>query len=783
MSFTFSSKAAYFSKLPYLITQPNGQKIDCFVSGDEFFNWLHDANDYTIIQSSNGYYYYATYDANSVVVPSSYLVNAVNPEALGLIKNVKISEKEYKQRVSDFFKYTDKSVKAPHAGALNNIAVYIRFSDDTEFTNLRQVYETKLNATTGKSLFSYYHEVSYNALNINTTHYPICPLTSSLSYQDSHPRAYYQPYNATSNPIGYTEPERTEREHTLLVNAINFIASSVPIGLNIDGDNDGKVDNVCFIIKGGNGAWANLLWAHRWSLYSQTVNINGKRVYDYTFQPESQVDVQTLCHEMFHALGAPDLYHYSYDGFVPAGAWDLMESGFGHMGAFMKYKYAAQTWITDIPEITTAGTYTLKPLASSTNNCYKIFSPNSPTEYFVLEYRKKEGVFESSIPGSGLLIYRINTVAGDGNAQGPPDEVYIYRPGGTPTINGSISAAVFSKNSSRTLFNNLTNPSCFFSDGSLADIDIYDIGTTDTTISFKVGFNQKPHSNYKANDTTIKELESVNFTNLTSGNPTSCFWDFGNGITSTEFNPQNIIYSEAGTYIVTLISSNAIGSDTIIKENYINVSPSMLNCSDAVFVFANIPYNGNTSLGHSNVNKYNCKTWSENGPEVVHTITTNSIGDISAALSNINVDLDIFLLSNCKENSCFVAGSNSLTYTNAPVGTYFIVVDGNSAGSYTLTISYPSNSIKELNKNNYFTLLPNPNNGVFILKINNSGKITDNAILNIYSSLGKFVYNESISQSEQEKNINLTSLSDGIYFVKLILKNGEIHTDKFIIKK
>jgi len=232
-----------------------------------------------------------------------------------------------------------------------------------------------------------------------------------------------------------------------------------------------------------------------------------------------------------------------------------------------------------------------------------------------------------------------------------------------------------------------------------------------------------------------------------------------------------------------LISSNAIGSDTIIKENYINVSPSMLNCSDAVFVFANIPYNGNTSLGHSNVNKYNCKTWSENGPEVVHTITTNSIGDISAALSNINVDLDIFLLSNCKENSCFVAGSNSLTYTNAPVGTYFIVVDGNSAGSYTLTISYPSNSIKELNKNNYFTLLPNPNNGVFILKINNSGKITDNAILNIYSSLGKFVYNESISQSEQEKNINLTSLSDGIYFVKLILKNGEIHTDKFIIKK
>ena len=48
-----------------------------------------------------------------------------------------------------------------------------------------------------------------------------------------------------------------------------------------------------------------------------------------------------------------------------------------------------------------------------------------------LEYRRKQGLYEVNTPGvdNGLLVYRINTCCG-GNADGPPDEVYIYRPGG-----------------------------------------------------------------------------------------------------------------------------------------------------------------------------------------------------------------------------------------------------------------------------------------------------------------------------------------------------------------
>ncbi len=77
------------------------------------------------------------------------------------------------------------------------------------------------------------------------------------------------------------------------------------------------------------------------------------------------------------------------------------------MGCYMKYKYGH--WLTSIPVLTTPGTYSLNPLTSSTNNCFKIASPNSATEFFVVEYRRPgTSVFEASLPGTGMLVYRIN---------------------------------------------------------------------------------------------------------------------------------------------------------------------------------------------------------------------------------------------------------------------------------------------------------------------------------------------------------------------------------------
>lgn len=73
---------------------------------------------------------------------------------------------------------------------------------------------------------------------------------------------------------------------------------------------------------------------------------------------------------------------------------------------------------------------------------------------------------------------------------------------------------------------------------------------------------------------------SVNFTDLSVGNPTSWSWTFtgGSPSTSTAQNPTGIVYNTAGTYTVTLTASGTNGTDTETKTNYINVVVAPTYC-------------------------------------------------------------------------------------------------------------------------------------------------------------------------------------------------------------
>lgn len=491
--------AAYLRNVPQTLTQPNGQVLRCFASGDENFHWLHDADGYPITQDPNtGYFVYAV-QVNDELSPTAYIPGTVSPQSIGLQRGVRVTrEKLETRRVRIFGSLSERMALArpmPTTGSISNIVIFIRFSDDPEFTDLVSTYEAMLNSPTAgyNSMYNYYREVSYNALSIDTTFYPTPSGSTVLSYQDFYLRNYYRPYNSITNPAGYVnEADRTAREMLLLKNAVDAVSSQVPAGLDIDADDDGEVDNVCFVVYGSPDGWDALLWPHMWQLYppAYATYINSKQVWTFNLHMQTSLasdGVGLLCHEMFHSLGAPDLYHYSYDGIDPVSSWDLMELNQNppqHMGAYMKYRYG--DWIASIPEITTSGTYTLNPLTSATGNCYKIRSPNSAAQYFVLEYRRDTGTFESSVPGSGLLVYRINTACdGVGNQDGPPDEVYIYRPGGTTTLNGTLGSAYFSSGVGRTVINDSTNPSGFLANGSAGGLSISNVGSAGTTISFQ----------------------------------------------------------------------------------------------------------------------------------------------------------------------------------------------------------------------------------------------------------------------------------------------------------
>ena len=482
-------QSAYIRAIPVKVVQPGGDTLRCFASGDEHYNWLHDAQGFTIMRNAQtGYYEYVILKQQTLVC-TGVIAGRADPASLGIPRYALASPRKRELIRSQALAKQASAAAAPTIGTFQNLVVFVRFSDQPEFTDPPSYYSELYNGTSpsSTSLLKYYQEVSYNQLTINSSFFPAPAQGSIVSYQDSHPQAYYMPYNAATNPTGYLDADRTTREDALLLSAVNGVKAQVPDSLNIDANNDGYIDNISFIIEGGTTAWASLLWPHQGWLPGGVVR--GKATGSYNLQIQDFIALEgssVLCHEMFHTLGAPDLYHYAYDGMEPVGSWDLMSYNTSppqHMGAYMKFRYGH--WIPALPEISAHGTYTLQPLQSPAGNCYMIRSQGSANEYYVVEYRKLGGVFETQIPGNGLLVYRINTLAdGQGNGGGPPDEVYIYRQGGTDSVDGDYTTARFSAGSGRTQINDHTDPSGFLSDGSPGGLDISGIGSAGATISF-----------------------------------------------------------------------------------------------------------------------------------------------------------------------------------------------------------------------------------------------------------------------------------------------------------
>jgi PKD repeat protein len=66
----------------------------------------------------------------------------------------------------------------------------------------------------------------------------------------------------------------------------------------------------------------------------------------------------------------------------------------------------------------------------------------------------------------------------------------------------------------------------------------------------------------------------VHFTDLSSNNPTSWKWDFGDGTSSSEQNPRHI-YQYEGSYNVRLTATNQYGSDTAFKSGSLPTGTSV----------------------------------------------------------------------------------------------------------------------------------------------------------------------------------------------------------------
>ena len=92
-----------------------------------------------------------------------------------------------------------------------------------------------------------------------------------------------------------------------------------------------------------------------------------------------------------------------------------------------------------------------------------------------------------------------------------------------------------------------------------------------STGQFATGGGTGPTAAFTASPTSAATGTNISFTDSSTGTPTTWAWTFGDGATSSSQNPQHP-YSAAGPYTVSLTVTNANGSNTLTRTNYITIS-------------------------------------------------------------------------------------------------------------------------------------------------------------------------------------------------------------------
>lgn len=481
--FALNANAAYQRNVPQSLIQPNGDTLYCYASGDEFFNYLHDKEDYTIVQNPLTSYYVYAMQSGDDIAASEYIVGKVDPASVGLTPGILISPEKWQERRNkqlcrlkavERIK-TKKPVRSRSVVAgdrkpnFTNLVVFLRFKGEAEFTtSLDSIAQIFNNSTPGaNSLYNYFQNASYGQLSVSSTFYPTQNGDKIVSYEDTKPIGYFLPWSL-NNPTGYGGfDDMMQREYDLVVRAIKYLDSNnmIPQDLDLDlHDADGWVDNVCFIINSSH-VRGGILWPH--NAVSDDVRIGdlSRRVVNYFIMPKQshKFQLSVLCHEFQHTLTFPDLYHAhrAFD-LLPVDVWDLMGYEIEHIPqqstVWAKHRYGK--WVDEPELLIYPGTYSLHSVGSGSKDklAYKIAS-RDPNQFFVIEYRNNANQFDK-IGNSGVLIYRVDkrfNGNSEYNGKDKFDELYIFRTGGTISDNGSINEALFGL-SGRTTFGPETNP-------------------------------------------------------------------------------------------------------------------------------------------------------------------------------------------------------------------------------------------------------------------------------------------------------------------------------------
>jgi M6 family metalloprotease-like protein len=262
--------------------------------------------------------------------------------------------------------------------------VLVQFSDLSFTKGTAEAYEGFFN-TEAISVQQYFKDQS--AEQFDPQFKVIGPVTLSQTY------AYYGQNAGSKRDVNIT---------TFYKDALAAAQEVYSDWSRFDNNGDGKIDMVLFIFAGPgeneSGVTEDAIWPKE-SVSSLTVG-------DVTFASyavccelyqEKMDGIGTVCHELGHALGLPDLYDTG-NNYFGMDYWDVMADGcYNYNGfrpcGFSSYEKEFMEWntLTKLNPETDAGIYTLLPLSEGGVG-YKIMSPSGDeNEYYILENRQNTG--------------------------------------------------------------------------------------------------------------------------------------------------------------------------------------------------------------------------------------------------------------------------------------------------------------------------------------------------------------------------------------------------------
>ncbi len=411
----------------HTFTQSDGTTIVLELQGDEFHHSWVTGDGLTVNQADNGDFFYAT-AGRSTAVMAHDVADRSATEAAFVTANASEMTMLAKYENNPMAKIRRGAAaggpkkaltQVPHEGVVYVPIILVEYKDKKMANDTATIIDHYIRSTPYNA-HKYFVDQSNGKFDPQFEFYG--------TYTLSQNRSYYGGNDSGGNDkgLGYMVSEAVDSAQ----------AEGRVDWSRYDNDGDGECDVVILIYAGGGeaqNAGSNTVWPCQWELDEALAYGygDGPRTYGDIYinkfavfneihgsnDNSSTLDgIGTFCHEFGHCLGLPDFYDTRYGGHAGTGDYDIMCSGSYANDGYTPVGYTAyekyfEGWVTPVePEVDTQYTLPIWNLgADSTDVTVKVTSPINSDEYYLLNYRTKQG-WDSYFPEEGVFVEHVSYI-------------------------------------------------------------------------------------------------------------------------------------------------------------------------------------------------------------------------------------------------------------------------------------------------------------------------------------------------------------------------------------